>query len=379
MDKTFRTILSLFIAVAAILIAVVVISVRNIHRATTASDWVNHTHALIAEVNSMVASTQSAEGALRTYLLSGETADQAAYRTAFSELAEHVEVAKALAASDPTAAADIAELETLLFGRADLARDLIAAHRAGESDQLHDLLTADAGGSALIDISQLAQQIRTHHTDLLNKRDQDAFRRDQTTRTTLYLAAALTSLILLGTAWFIRDDLAARRQSAALLQADNEQLEARVKERTAELVAANRNLKAENLESRWKNQALDHQLRYNHLIVDSISDLVFVITKARNISRVNPAVIHATGFESADLADRPLDEFATLHPAEGRDVALIDPIRESLQSGHELRDQPAHLLNRRDEKMSALLSFYPLRDSDRVVGGVVTIQLDRNP
>ena len=58
-------------------------------------------------------------------------------------------------------------------------------------------------------------------------------------------------------------------------------------DRTAELASTNATLSTENLERQWANQALEHQLRYNHLIVDSINDLVFVLTKALNISRVN--------------------------------------------------------------------------------------------
>jgi hypothetical protein len=43
-------------------------------------------------------------------------------------------------------------------------------------------------------------------------------------------------------------------------------------------------------ERRWASRALEHQLRYNQLIIDSIGELVFVLTKVLKISRVNPIV-----------------------------------------------------------------------------------------
>ncbi len=375
MDKTFRILLVLFIAAAVVLLGVVGVSLRNIQRAQLASEWVNHTHALITEVNDTVAAIRAADGALSTFLLTNDPGRQTAFRDAFAELAEHVEVAKALADADETNAAGVAELEALLQERAEHARALLAAHRSGDTASVQEQLSEDTANGGLYNIVAAGQRLRANLIEQLNDRDRAAYRTDQTARTTLYLGAGLNILLLLGAAWFIRDDLAARRRAAALLQSDNERLEARVAERTAELREANRQLKTENLESRWKNQALSHQLRYNHLIVDSISELVLVITKARNISRINPAVARAIGLDTAELVDRPLDEFVQLDTPAG-DNALVEPITHSLRSGQDLRNQPAQLKNRRGDLVPVRFSLFPLRDSDKVVGGVVTLHLN---
>ncbi len=374
MDKTFRTLLVLFVAVAAIQIGVVVVSLRNIQRSANASAWVNHTHAFLAELQGTVSSVRAAEGSLHAYILTTSPLHQEEFRDQFALLAEHVEVAKALAAADETNATDMAALETLLQDRAEAARELLAAHRAGDTAAVKAHLSGEASEAPHLEIIRLAQRMRSRNEELLNRQDQDAFRYDQTSRHTLYLGAALNLLLLLGAAWFIRDDLASRRRAAALLAATNEQLEARVRERTAELVEANRQLKAENLESRWKNQALAHQLRYNHLIFDSISDLVIVITKACNISRVNPAVPRATGRDVAELIDQPLQEIVSLATTQGA-APLLDPVVDALRSGHELHNRPAALLDRNGQARLAQLSLFPLRDNDKVVGGVVTLRL----
>lgn len=375
MDKTFRILLILFIAAAIVLLGVVGVSLRNIQRAQLSAEWVNHTHALITEVNDTIAAIRSADGALSTYLLTNDAGRQTAFREAFAELAEHVEVAKALAATDEANAAAIAELEALLQTRADFARTILSAHRSGDTQAVQDQLTADTADGGLYAIVAAGQRIRAELIEQLSARDREAYRTDQTARTTLYLGAALNIVLLLGAAWFIRDDLAARRTAAELLQADNERLEARVAERTVELREANTKLKAENLESRWKNQALGHQLRYNHLIIDSISELVLVITKARNISRVNPAVTNATGFDLPSLADRPLDEIVQLDAPEEGSPPLVEPIAHALRTGQDLRDRPARLVTLKGDTLTVRFSIYPLRDSDKVVGGVVTLHL----
>ena len=53
----------------------------------------------------------------------------------------------------------------------------------------------------------------------------------------------------------------ARRRAVTTLETANRDLDAKVRERTAELVASNEQLTIENLERRWANQALEHQHR----------------------------------------------------------------------------------------------------------------------
>jgi PAS domain S-box-containing protein len=151
----------------------------------------------------------------------------------------------------------------------------------------------------------------------------------------------------------------------------NQVLENQVREKAAELAAANGRLTGELLERRWINQALEHQLRYNQLIVDSISDAVIVLTKALRISRINPAVVHLTGFEARDLVNEPLDRLVRLEA--GRTLAA-DPLGLAMREGHDVRDQPAVAQGRDGRPVPVRLTLFPLRDHDKVVGGVVLLR-----
>lgn len=135
-------------------------------------------------------------------------------------------------------------------------------------------------------------------------------------------------------------------------------------------------LKAQRLERRWAAQALEHQLRYNHLIIDSIGELVFVLTKALNISRVNPAVQLATGQTEIALIKSALGRWVRLAPTADKPAGpATELLLTALQEGRSLQDLPALLLRKDGTETSGRLTLMPLRDNNRVVGGVVTLRL----
>ena len=374
-DPTFRRVLVFFLLIIAVLVAVVVVSIRNLNRSIATSDWVNHTHAVIAEANAIVAGLDTAEGSLRTFLLTGDNRDHAAYRDAYSALAEHVDVARALTRQEPSTAEQFARIESLLQDRADFARSLVRAKQSGSAEALQKLLATDADRTGVSDIRRLMQRLTLDQTNLLTTRDRAAFQQAETTRWTVITGLILDLMLLAGAAWLIRDDLAARRRAAAILAEANEQLEAKVRERTAELEAKNEALIAQNLEDRWAHQALEHQLRYNQLIINSIADLVLVVTKLVNVSRINPAVTYLTGFDSAELIDVPLSRVVRLAPgAPAAASPVADPIARALQDGRDLRDQPAIITGKTGREVAVHFNLYPLRDRDKVVGGVVILQ-----
>jgi len=140
------------------------------------------------------------------------------------------------------------------------------------------------------------------------------------------------------------------------------------------LTAAFRNmrdaLRHQSLERRWAAQAVEHQNRYNQLIIDSIREQVFVLTKALNISRVNPAVLQATGLAEADLVKAPFARQVRL--AEGGDIAAV--LGTALKENRPLRDLAATLRGKNGTEQPAWLSLVPLCDGGRVVGGVVTLR-----
>jgi len=375
-EKLIRRILACFFLIFAILVFVATVAVRNVSRSVAASDWVNHTQAVILEVQEILSAAQAGDAALRTYVMTGEARDLADSRDAFARLSEHVEVARALTRLEPGPHRQIVRLAALADGRAAFAREAQTARQSAGPESARALLTADPEASALGEIRRGVERLKSEQMALLAERDRAAYLQAQATRWTVWSGVAINFLLLGGAAWLIRDDIATRRRLARTLEEANAQLERRVRERTAELTAANAQLSTDLLERRWSNQALEHQLRYNEHIVNSINDLVFVLTKAMKISRINPAVVHLTGFEAPELIDLPLSRVVHL-PADQQKPATppIDRLARALKDGHDLRNLAAVVTNKGGHTLPARLTLVPLRDQDKVVGGVAILQV----
>ncbi len=370
-DATIRRMLAGFALISVVLIAVVVIAIRNINRTEVSSDWVNHTHAVILEADAVLATLHVGDGALRMFAMTGDARDQAAARAAFDEMSEHLEIAKALTVDEAPQHAQILRIETLANQRAALAPRVFAAAPTDRAEAVRLLSTADAQTATMGEIRRAGEKLKADEMALLAERDTASYRQAQTTRWTVWTGVVIDFLLLGATAWLIRDDIAARRRAAAALETMNAQLESKVKERTAELSTANEKLTAENLEQRWAQQAAEHQLRYYQIVFNSLNDLVFVVTKAVNISRVNPAVVTVTGREPSALIDRPLANFVRLAGDPG---AKLEPMARALREGRELRAQTAWIHDAQGRPHAVRLTLFPVRDRDKVVGGIVVLE-----
>jgi PAS domain S-box-containing protein len=370
-----RRVLACFGLILAVLVLVVVVSLNNLSRSVATSDWVNHTHALITELDALQPTLNAAEGELSRYLLTADQRDHGAYQNKFAELGEHVDVAIALVASSPAEQQRFQQIALLLAKRAEVASQIVQIKKGGDPAALKRLLGEDAESNDHRELAHLIEKFRVTQTDLLSARDRTLFLQAQTTRWTVLIGLALDFLLLCGAAWLIRDALAARNLANRLLHQTNMELEEMVRQRTTELSATNAKLAAQSLEDRWSKQALEHQNRYNLLIIDSISDAVFVVTKLMNISRLNPAAIHMTGLEPVELIDKPLARVLALSGPAELAKPTYDPLARTLAEGHELRDRAACLTTKSGQSIPVRLNFYPLRDRDKVVGGVVILQL----
>jgi CHASE3 domain sensor protein len=374
-ERTIARILGFFLLISAVMAFVALTSVRNIGRSEASSDWVNHTHAVILEVDGVISALHAGEADTLAFVVTGDARSRAASRDAFENMSEHLEVAKALTRLEPDQHELVVSLESLVDQRADSDKDVLATQQGGKTDAVRAQLTADASLDTAREIQRLADKLTDDEMALLADRDRVSYLQAQTTRWTVWSGLALDVLLLGGVAWLIADDIKARRRAAAVLRDANEQLEAKVSERTAELAATNQRLVAENLERRWGNQALEHQLRYNQLIINSINDLVFVLTKAMNISRINPAVVQLTGWEQRDLINKPFSSVAKLVDGRhGADAPMVDPMAQALIDGHDLHDQSAVVEDKRGGKTLVSLALFPLGDRDKVVGGIVILR-----
>lgn len=365
--------------VMLVLLGIVAVSaVTNIRRSMEASDWVNHTHAVMLETDAVVSFLHAGEASLRNYLLTGDKRDQAAYRSRYNEMVEHLEAAKALTRHEPGSREQILKIEEFIVNRIDLARDVVRVYEKEERDAALEKLRADAGSIDLAEIQLVARKLAEKQKDLLRQRDKNAYLQAQTTRWTVWSGLGLSFLMMVFLGWMIRDDIAARRKAAAALEEANVILEQKVLERTAELVKANEQLRKENLEWQWSEQAMVHQMRYSDLIIDSIDDHIFVISKALNINRVNPRVVHTTGYPMSEIVGSPLSRILSIPEPTVGDPAAPRRFIEAVNEGREIIDRRGSLLCKNGSVISIRFNMVPLFDQNKAIGSVLTVHLCRD-
>jgi CHASE3 domain sensor protein len=377
-EKIERRVFGLFVLMVAVLVYIALSAVRNMQETKKSSDWVNKTQEVINQANAILSSLHAGDSAVRTYLLTGDPRDQGAYRSAYGEMIKHIAVAKALTSNGEEKDLQyrqIVELESLISDRIDFTRSVVQAREKDGLDAARQIMTGHPEADDMPRIRRVILNINAHEHSLLKARDQEAHLNAQAERTTVYTGAAANFVLLFVAAWLMRDDLAARRRAARALEDANAQLETKVSERTAELTKANTILKQENLERKWSNQSIEHQLRYNQLIINSVVELVFVISKALNISRINPAVSQNTHWEPQDIVAQSLDRILQLDAEPAAGSPPQNPITFAMGQDREIQDHDALLLTKSGQTAPVRYSMFPLHDQDKVVGAVVTVRM----
>lgn len=368
-------------ATATLLVAVVaLLAVQNLTRSIRSADWVNHTHGLINEAESIVSAMRAGDAALMRFLLTADARDQVAAREAHSEMLEHLEVTLALLKSDSVWERQSRELEQAARRHVDLATALSTVAATESAADLKRRLLSPEFIELPRQVRDGVNKLKSRHIGLLQERDETAYRQALTTRWTVFTAVGNMVLLLAAVFWLVRDDLAARRRAAAILHEMNEELEARVKERTRQLAEANEALTLENLERTWSNQTLEHQLRYSQLIINTITDPIVVVTQTLNVVRVNAAVPARTGLMEKRLIGNSATQFLRgpdeTSSVPGPEAAALAPISAAMRNQRELHGLAARLRTADGRWQPVTVSAFPVRDSDKTVGAVLTIRAE---
>jgi PAS domain S-box-containing protein len=165
--------------------------------------------------------------------------------------------------------------------------------------------------------------------------------------------------------YILRDLTEQRRNEEALRQARDE-LELRVRQRTAELAQANSELRAEVVRRQKAQAALEHLSRQNQLILQAAGEGILGLDRAGKVTFVNPAAAHISGWSAEELIGQSWQE--TLYPP--------DPgIRVDASAG-ETAVRVEHALFRRVDGFWFTVQYVrtPLREGGTVVGAVVVFQ-----
>ena len=179
---------------------------------------------------------------------------------------------------------------------------------------------------------------------------------------------------LLGFATVIRDSTEKRRAEESLRQARDE-LELRVRDRTAELAAANQALQAEILERKQAQEILLKQSSVLRSILDSIGDAIIVAEDVDRPLTFNPAARELFGIKTDSVSLEEwldMDQFGGVDSADPRPQSRIDgPLRRALR-GEEFDDLELIVRRSRPDQVRWIQAkARPRRDPDGKYRGAV--------
>lgn len=359
--------------------------------------WEQQTREVLLHLTKLLSTMQDAETGQRGFVLTGDPEFITPYRDAVDQIGSVTAALRTATADNPRQQHFMDELQRLIDAKFDSLRAAIDLVEAGRSADAAGLIAAGGGRRTMNDIRQLLAKMEAQEYALLADRSRDADEaRRQLRLIVLGLAGLGLVLVLLLSAVSLRE-LRAAETSRRELFAMNQQLEGRVRERTAALHAANQELEAfvysvshdlraplravagfaQILARRHRDDLNEEGRHYMDNVVSASARMGALIDDLLLYSRVGRGVVRSQPVPLAPLLQQLLGTLASRIESTAARIAIVEPL-DTPQGDPTLLGQI--LLNLLD---NALIYHRPGESPDIRIGtrrddGVVVIEVKDN-
>jgi signal transduction histidine kinase len=280
--RTERKVQAGFAFALALLSVIGALSYRSVVRLREDRARVVRSHEVIGSMRLLLSIVTDAEAGMRGYTVTGQESYLVPHDDALRSLEGELQRLRTLTAGDADRQRHIGVLTGLIAARMNAVREIVALRRDLGFEAARAAISTGRGKEIQLRIRELVADMEMAEEVLLRERDVTAERSSALTRTVI-VAGSVVAFGFVGLAlFFIGQDFSGRERADAALREANDQLEARVRDRTAEVQRLNAELEqrvvdrtaqleAANKELEAFSYSVSHDLRAPLRAVDGFS------------------------------------------------------------------------------------------------------------
>jgi signal transduction histidine kinase/CHASE3 domain sensor protein len=230
------------------------VSYLSVVRLDEAVDWVSHTQDVLRSTRLMVTAITSAEMQERGYVITGNENDIRTFPNAIQQAVSQLPLIKELIEDNPVQEQRLAVLSPIIMRRMQILSETVLLRRAQGFEAARAVVAAGPGRELHDQILVGTEEMIAEENRLLLLREKSAQRSSAITYAVISTGGGVAAIVVWFVLFALRRDFASRMLTERRIRTANENLEARVAERTAKLEETALQLAGE-IEERGKAQA----------------------------------------------------------------------------------------------------------------------------
>lgn len=189
--------------VSLVLLLVATITYRNGNRFVENSEWVTHTHEVVAKLEATLASVSEAQTSARGYIITGQDRFLQPYQAATSEIHSDLESLRILIADNPDQQHRLAVLEATVSAKLGELETGVNVRRQQKSPTARQGIENNTAMNGMVQVRAAIGQMKQAEDDLLKRRTAD-FQRSMRQTALAFTGLVIFVFVLLVVVFYIR-------------------------------------------------------------------------------------------------------------------------------------------------------------------------------
>jgi CHASE3 domain sensor protein len=189
-------------AAGVILLLVVGLLYRNGRSFIEASEWVSHTHEVMAELEATLSAVAEAQAATDVYIITGQEVFLRQYQVAGPALRAHLDQLKSLTSDNPHQRRRLAMLEGALAEKLDSLQQKIDLRKREGFEAAQQRVATGIGTKQMNRVRAIISEMKQEEEDLLKRRTLD-FQSSTRNTTLTFLCVIFLEFLLLGSVYYV--------------------------------------------------------------------------------------------------------------------------------------------------------------------------------